>query len=499
MSPKDVRLLVVSNRLPIKLEQSGDSWTVKSASGGLVTALAPVLRDRGGLWIGWPGVAGELDLGDTLTTASSDVGYQLKPVMMTEEELNHFYYGFANEIVWPLFHDLLTNCNFVPEYWHTYLDVNRKYAQAVADASSERDYIWVHDYHLMHVAKSLRALGLKRRIGFFLHIPFPPIDIFLKLPWRAQILRALLEYDLVGFQTLRDRRNFVQCLQHLSRGTRVRGRGPVVTARHGERDVRLGAFPIGIDFDGFSERAASREVSDRGWYLHEALPNRQIILSVDRLDYTKGIPERLEGFRRALVRYPELHEKVTLVQIVVPSREEVPRYRELRDRIERLISEINGAFTRPGWVPIHYLYRSLERDGLIAHYRVAEIGLITPLKDGMNLVAKEYCSCDVEEKGALILSEFAGAAPQLHRGALMVNPLDYEGVADAIQRAFLMRPPERRARMRKMRDVIKRTSVFWWVDSFLDAAFARHLEDFPPQAAGGMSEFNYEERDAYGG
>jgi trehalose 6-phosphate synthase len=479
MADRDMRLVVVSNRLPVNLKQNGDEWLVRPASGGLVTALAPVLRNRGGLWIGWPGTAGEMELEATLGSASLEIGYRLRPVYLSADDVRDFYYGFSNEIIWPLFHDLLTYCNFAPEYWHNYLDVNRKFTKVAAANCTPNDYIWVHDYHLMHLAKSLRSRDVRNRIGFFLHIPFPPIDIFLKLPWRSQILQALLEYDLVGFQTMRDRRNFIQCLNHLVPEARSRGRGPVVTVNYHDRDIRVGFFPIGIDYNEFANVAESREVSDRGWYLHEAFPDRQIILSVDRLDYTKGIPERLEGFRRALMRYPELRGKVTLVLIVVPSREEVPRYQKLKTQIERTVSEINGEFTSPGWVPVHYLYRHLDREGLIAHYRVAEIGLITPLKDGMNLVAKEYCACDVEEEGVLILSEFAGAASQLHRGAILVNPLDYEGVADAIHRAFLMRREERRLRMRKMRENIRRADVFNWVDSFMKAAFSKNLDDFP--------------------
>jgi len=477
--PKGTRLVVVSNRLPLTLEPEGDSWSVRPASGGLVTALAPVLRDRGGLWVGWTGNSGVADLKDVLDPASKNVGYQLEAVQLTEEQVRNFYYGFANEIIWPLFHDLQTNCNFKPEYWGTYLDVNRKFAEAVAGTTAPDDYVWVHDYHLIPVAEALRGMGADRRIGFFLHIPFPPPDIFVKLPWRTQLLKALLQYDIVGFQTMRDRRNFVACLQQLMKDVKTRGRGPLITVRSKERTILAGCFPIGIDFDDFAARAVSREVSDQGWYLHEALPERQIILSLDRLDYTKGILERLEGFRRALILYPDLHEKVTLVQVVVPSREEVPHYQYLKTEIEQLVGRINGEFTRPGWVPIHYLYRHLERDGLIAHYRVAEIGLVTPLKDGMNLVAKEYCASDVEETGVLILSEFAGAAAQLYKGALLVNPYDSEGMAEAIHKAFIMPREERAARMRRMREIIKKTNVFWWVDSFMRAAFTKSLGDFP--------------------
>jgi trehalose 6-phosphate synthase len=295
------------------------------------------------------------------------------------------------------------------------------------------------------------------------------------------LLNALLAYDLIGFQTLRDRRNFLDCLHHLTKGVGVRGRGrQVLTLHAGEREVRVGSFPISIDFNGFVKRAANPEVSAKVAELKRLLPNRQLILGVDRLDYTKGIPHRLAAFRNALQRYPALHERVTLVQVVVPSRVDIPQYHALRTQIERLVGEINGEFTRPGgWVPIHYVFRTLTRADLLAYYRTAQIALVTPLKDGMNLVAKEYCACSIEEDCALILSEFAGAAVELQRGALLVNPYDVEGVADAIYRAYTMTDAERRARMRRLRRAIREHDIFWWVDSFLRAVIAKDLSAFP--------------------
>ncbi|MEW6220925.1 MAG: trehalose-6-phosphate synthase [Thermodesulfobacteriota bacterium] len=474
------RLVAVSNRLPIALARApGGRWTVKPGAGGLVTALVPVLRHRGGIWIGWSGLTGEEpDLPD-LTSASRKVGYRLDMVHLTGEEQRLFYHGFANEVIWPLFHDLQTRCNFQPEYWYQYLAVNRKFAGAVADTSRPGDYVWIHDYHLMGVAQALKTLGVERQTGFFLHIPFPPVDIFLKLPWREQILQGLLDYDLIGFQTMRDRRNFVHCIQHIAPEARVHGRGAVVSLAIGSRQVRVGGFPISIDYEWFAAKAGSRQVADRAWYLHEELPDRQIILGVDRLDYTKGIPQRLEAFRTALARYPELHGKVTLVQVVVPSREGIPEYQALKARIEQMVGEINGRFTRGGWIPIQYLYRSLSQEELLAYYRAAEIALVTPLKDGMNLVAKEFCACSLEESGVLILSEFAGAAAELQRGALLVNPHDIEGVAATIRDAVQMPAAERTGRMRRLRETVRRHTIFRWVDSFLQAAFARKLTDFP--------------------
>lgn len=476
------RLVVVSNRLPLALERKPDgSWTAQPGSGGLVTALLPVLRHRGGLWIGWPGTnENDPAIADALDQAAQDAGYTLRGVALTADEVQKFYHGFSNEIIWPLFHDLQSLCNFDPSYWRTYAEVNRRYAQTVFDYCDEEDFIWVHDYHLMHVASELRQLGMRSHLAFFLHIPFPPLDIFVKLPWRFSLLRALLEYDLVGFQTQRDRRNFVQCVRTLFDDVGMDGKGQVVSLRVGVRTLRLGSFPISIDYNGFMRRAAAPDVAARAAELRVQLNNRQLLLGVDRLDYTKGIPHRLEAFRNVLQRYPELQERVTLIQVVVPSRGDIPEYSEIKTRIERLVGEINGQFTRPGgWVPIHYIFRSLTRTELLAYYRAAEIALVTPLKDGMNLVAKEYCACSIEEDSVLILSEFAGAAAQLQHGALLVNPYDREGVADAIHAAFNMPLAERQRRMRRMRRSIRDQDIFWWVDSFLRAAIAKNLAAFP--------------------
>ncbi len=479
-APKN-RLIIVSNRLPIVLREAEKGWEVQPGSGGLVTALAPVLKDRGGVWIGWSGVSKDKapDTQSVLSHTQHEFGYTLVPITLTRGQKENYYEGFANQVIWPLFHDFSDSCHHEPEYWQTYLEVNRKFARTILSVQRQSDLIWVHDYHLMGVADALRKAGVKGRIAFFLHIPFPPVDIFIKLPWRFQILNFLLQYDVIGFQTPRDRRNFIQCVRRLVSARCLRGRGQVLTLKNEGREIRIGFFPIGIDFNEFSELAASQQVSDKAWYLHEELAEQQIILGVDRLDYTKGILERLKAYRSALRRYPELQENTTLVQLVVPSRRNVPEYETLKIEIERLVGEINGEFTKPGWVPIHYLFRSLEREELLAYYRTAEIALITPLKDGMNLVAKEYCASNIEENGVLILSEFAGAAYQLQKHALLVNPHDIEGIADAIHRAFTMSQEERRYRMQRLRRLVKQYNIFWWVESFLRAAFARDLSDFP--------------------
>lgn len=473
IAPVSKRLVVVSNRLPFVLTQRGPGdYTAVAGSGGLVSALTPVFNERGGTWIGWPGeVESDCDADSVLAEASGTAGYALATVKLNAEEREKFYHGFANEVIWPLFHDLPSFCNFDPAYWAAYIQVMRKFAQVTVDHSAQEDLVWVHDYHLMNLAGELRRLQHRGIIAFFLHIPFPPLDLFLKLPWRNALLRGLLEYDLVGFQTLRDRRNFVQCLRALIRDVSISGSGQVLQVHTGTRTVRIGHFPISIDYRSWAQAAAGSEVAERAARLHSLLPRRQLLLGVDRLDYTKGIPLRLKAYRTALKRYPDLHGNVTLIQVVVPSREDIRSYFNLRADIERLVSRINGEFTDPGgWVPIHYVFRSLEPIDLLAYYRAAEIALVTPMKDGMNLVAKEYCTCSVEEDCVLILSEFAGAAAQLRGGALLVNPYDTEGVADAIHRAYTMAIPDRKRRISRMRRSIQRRDVFWWVETFLKAA-----------------------------
>lgn len=477
------RLIVVSNRLPVTFRRApSGEWIAQPGSGGLVTALLPVLRDRGGTWIGWPGAAGdEPDFTRALDAAAENAGYTLAPVALGATEVRDFYHGFSNEVLWPLFHDFPSLCNFDPAYWAAYLDVNRKYARAVGERAKNADFVWVHDYQLMDVGRELRNLGVQARIAYFLHIPFPAPDIFMKLPWRKAVVEALLSYDLVGFQTPRDRRNFLACASSLVEDFAHAGRASVVTVRTRERQLRVGTFPISIDYNAFMRAAAAPAVAEKARELHRLLPRRKLILGVDRLDYTKGIALRLRAFLDLLERYPELRGQVSLMQVVVPSREDIPQYQVMKTEIEQLVGRINGAFARPGaWVPVWYEHRSLTRLELLAYYRAADIALVTPLKDGMNLVAKEYCACSIEEDCVLILSEFAGAAEQLAGGALLVNPFDVQGVADAIRRAHHMPQDERVARMRAMRRAIRRNDVFGWVDAFLREAVARRLDDFPP-------------------
>ena len=478
------RLIVVSNRLPISLFKGEEGWETRASSGGLVTALGPVLRDRGGYWIGWTGTTRkDLDLRvlkRVLGPESRQMGYRLVPVLLNQEEIDNYYYGFSNEVIWPLFHDLQTICRFDPLYWESYNSVNDTFARVLSRHSKEHDFLWINDYHLIPLARSLKERGYSRRCFFFLHITFPPRDIFLKLPWRERLLRDLMDFDMVGFQTVRDRRNFIDCLRVFDRQVHVTGKGPVlVTVQAFGKRTRVAALPISIDFEEFARMAGTFEAEEKTAEVKYNINCEHIMLGVDRLDYTKGIPEKLWAFRTALEKYPELREKISLVQILVPSREDVPAYQNLKSEVEMLVSQINGEFTTPGWTPVVYSHRSVPRQDLVAFYRAADIGLITSLKDGMNLVSKEYCACHINNDGVLLLSEFAGSAMQLGRNAILINPHDRQGTADAIYNAVHMSEKEKYNRMSAMRRSIRKRDVFWWVNNFLRASMNRRLRDFP--------------------
>ena len=469
------RLLVVSNRLPVsvKRDESGQMAAIPS-SGGLVSALTPILSAYGGTWVGSTGFASNGEAHDTeirkllaATTRGTSVRYL--PVFLSAEEQTNFYEGFSNEILWPLFHDLQSRCNFAPRYWDFYQRVNQCFAAVSLKASQPNDVIWIQDYQLMDVGRYIRQKRPEETLAFFMHIPFPAPDIFEKLPWRRQILESLLEHDLLGVQTPRDERNLVACIRTFLPGVEVEREHDYRSVLYRSRQTRLQAFPISIDFEQFAQGAASAEVGRRAFEIRRQLNGVRIAIGIDRLDYTKGIPERLRAFARFLKDYPAMRGHVSLYQVVVPSRESITTYRRLMHEIEQLVAHINGDHSQPGWVPIHYVHRSLPRKELLALYRAASLALITPLKDGMNLVSKEFCAARTENDGVLILSEFAGAAPELRRGALLVNPYDELGIAETLNRALTMEPQEQRRRMLRMRAWVRRHDILHWRDSFFAA------------------------------
>ena len=461
---------IVSNRLPIVLRPSDNGgWSIGRGSGGLVQAMNPILERFGGNWFGWPGVVAE-DVGDQgLPLDKLEVPYVLHPVVLDREEVDDYYRGFANSIVWPLFHNFPDRCTFDPPFWEAYLRVNEKFADSIADQLPDGHDLWIHDYHLMHLADMLRERMKPGRVGFFLHIPFPSLDNFVKIPWRADMLRALLAYDLIGFQSARDRRHFLDCVQRLMPEVPVEVEDGLARIRLEDRIVSVGAFPIGLDFDSWSSRAASDEVEQRVRLLRREIGPYQVLLGIDRLDYTKGLLERFLAFEHALEKHPTLIEKAMLFQLVVPSREKVPEYAALKREIDRTVGRINGRFSTPSWEPIRYLYNTVDPVELTALYRLADVAVVTPLCDGMNLVCKEYIASQVDEHGVLVLGEMAGAASQLSEWALLVNPYDIEGTADTIARAVTMRQPQRCERMQALRHIVAETNVFRWAESFISA------------------------------
>ncbi|WP_083937003.1 alpha,alpha-trehalose-phosphate synthase (UDP-forming) [Longispora albida] len=447
--------VVVANRLPVD-EVSPGQW--RRSPGGLVTALHPVLQAARGGWIGWPGSSGPAPAPFELD------GMQLYPVPLSAEEIERYYEGFANSTLWPLYHDAVEPPLFRRAWWASYLRVNERFAQAAADLAAPGGVVWVQDYQLQLVPSILRELRPDLRIGFFLHIPFPPVELFMQLPRRVELLRGLLGADLVGFQRPLAAQNFLRLARHL---LGLRPRGSVVEVDG--RLVQAGAFPISIDTPAIEAVAASAEVQARAKEIRQELGDpKTLILGVDRLDYTKGIEHRLKAFRELLADGRLAVPETVMVQVATPSRERVEHYHELRVKVEREVGWINGDFGRVGLPAVHYLHQSYSLTELAALYRAADVMMVTPLRDGMNLVAKEYVAARVDHGGALVLSEFAGAAADL-RQAYLVNPHDLDGLKEAVLNAAHASPAELSRRMRALRRQVRTHDVQHWARSFLAA------------------------------
>jgi trehalose 6-phosphate synthase/phosphatase len=464
--PLMARVITVSNRLPVTVSRDGDRIGIRQSVGGLATGLRGVHLGEHSLWIGWPG---DLTGGTPLSRElASDVQTQLttlgaKAVALSPHEIEVFYEQISNAVLWPLCHDRIDRLPLVVEGWDTYEEVNQRYADAVVEAWRPGDRMWIHDYQLLRVPRLVRERLPDARIGFFLHVPFPNPEIFFTLPVRRWLVEGMLGADLIGFHTRRYRGHFAAAIRRLFGLEMDQATGTIV---HEGRRIALGIFPMGIDAEAFATRATARDVSART--LELAQPGIRQLVGIDRLDYSKGIQRRLLALERLLTRHPEWRERVRLIQVAVPSRGRVGAYRRLRTEVESLVGRINGEFATPAWSPIQYLHRSLPMATLVALYRAADVMLVTPVRDGMNLVAKEFAACRADEDGVLILSEFAGAADEL-TDACIVNPYDVDGVADAIHAALNLPGPERRMRMRRLRDKVFGHDVRAWATEFLSA------------------------------
>jgi trehalose 6-phosphate synthase len=453
--------VVVASRLPVdRIEDADGRTTWRTSPGGLVTALEPVMRESGGVWIGWSG-----DAGPAPGAFEAD-GLHLIGLGLSDTEVTHFYEGFCNATLWPLYHDVIAPPQFHRRWWEAYVTVNRRFAQATAEQAAPGATVWVHDYQLQLVPRMLRELRDDVRIGFFNHIPFPGYEIFAQLPWRRQVVEGLLGADLLGFQRRADATNFGRACRRAV-GLTTRGSTVRVPEPGGHREIQAAAFPISIDAKGLEEMARRDDVRKRSWQIREALEEPGLVLlGVDRLDYTKGILHRLQAYGELLAD-GRLGPRVVLVQVASPSRERVEAYQTLRDEVEVMVGRINGQYGEVGYSPVHYLHQSYPREEMAALYLAGDVMLVTPLRDGMNLVAKEYVASRFDEGGTLVLSEFTGAADEL-AGAFGVNPHDIEGLKDAIVRAATTGPAEARRRMRAMRRRVREHDVARWAADFLD-------------------------------
>ena len=451
------RLIVISNRVSPPRDVGGGT------QGGLAMALAAALREHSGVWFGWSG--------QTTERYSGQVGVQrvggvtVATMDLEDQDVQEYYNGYANKTLWPLFHHRVDLTAYERSFGEGYARVNARFAETVLPLIEDGDFVWVHDYHLIPLAQELRRRGVTNRIGFFLHIPWPARHLMTTLPRHDRLVEALFDYDLVGFQTQDSLEAFQDYVVHEVGGAVGEGRRLEAFGRAAEFD----AFPIGMDVAEFTAALEGETARGELARMQASLAGRQMIIGVDRLDYSKGLEERFLAYEQFLTDNPDLHEKVFLLQIATPSREDVDAYQEIRGRLDGVSGRINGAFATVDWVPIRYVNRAYRRDQLAGIYRAAKLGLVTPLRDGMNLVAKEYVAAqDPDDPGVLILSRFAGAAEQMGE-ALIVNPFSREDVSDAILKCLGMPLAERRRRWERLMDGLARTDVSAWRDAFVAA------------------------------
>jgi trehalose 6-phosphate synthase/phosphatase len=456
------RLILVSNRLPVTVKVERGEPSVSRSTGGLATGLRGPHEQSGGLWIGWPGDVSRMGEPQRRKVEAHLEQLRCVPVYLSSVEVSRYYDGFSNAVLWPLFHYLLDRIPPHSQEWEVYRAVNEKFADAIARMWRPGDLVWIHDYQLSLVPQMLRARIPGATIGFFLHIPFPASEVLRILPWRERILEGMLGADLIGFHTFTYRSHFASSVLRIL-GISTPGDRVVVDGR----EIRLGVFPIGVDAQSFGKLAEDPEVLAEIAAIRQDARGERMLLGIDRLDYTKGIPRRLLAFERLLEREPHWRGKIRLVQVAVPSRDKVPSYQEFRRNVNELVGRINGQYSTVNWVPIHYVHRSLTEKQVVALYGAADVMVVTPLRDGMNLVAKEFVTARPDEDGVLVLSEFAGAAAEMGE-ALQVNPYDIETMSQTISDALRMPEEERKLRMRALRPRIASRDVHHWAKSFID-------------------------------
>jgi trehalose 6-phosphate synthase/phosphatase len=456
------KTIIVSNRLPIKIsENEKGELEYKASEGGLATGLGSIYKEGGNIWLGWPGLP--ISKNSVKKEVEKNLKEQnMKPVFLSAQEIEDFYEGFSNETLWPNFHYFNQYAVYDDDLWLAYQKVNRKFAKEIETVIEEGDTLWIHDYQLLLLPQMVREIKPNSNIGFFLHIPFPSYESFRLLPWRRELLNGMLGADFLGFHTYDDMRHFLSSVNRLAGLGNSNGRINV-----DNRLVMADALPMGIDYDKYAASAASPDTLAREVRYRTSIGNSQLMLSIDRLDYSKGIPQRLRAFELFLEEHPEFREKVSLLMVVVPSRDNVPKYRQLKEAIDLLVGRINGKFARLNWTPVHYFYRSFPLPALSAFYRMADVALVTPMRDGMNLVCKEYIASKLDQKGVLILSEMAGSSKELS-DAILINPNNLGQMVEAIHQALTMPEDEQIRHISVMQESLKRYNIHQWVSLFME-------------------------------
>ena len=474
------KILLVSNRLSTSVSIDADGPHFSPSMGGLATGLSSLHQQENSLWVGWTGVPSE-GLSAEMNQVISDrlrQEHKSVAVALREDEIEQFYFGFCNNIVWPLFHYFPTYADYSEELWHAYRSVNEKYFNRVLEVAEEDDFIWVHDYQLMLLPQMLKRALPTARIGFFLHIPFPSYEVFRLLPWREQILDGILGSDLVGFHTYDYARHFLSAVRRI-----LGAEHQMANVKYANRMIKVDAFPMGIDYQKYASAREKPAVQQEIENIRRELDGQKIILSVDRLDYSKGIPMRIRAYRLFLQQNPVYQGKVTMILIVAPSRTAVPHYQELKREIDELVSITNGTLGQIGWTPISYFYRPFPFDQLTAAYTQADVLLVTPLRDGMNLIAKEYVAARKDYRGAIVLSETAGAARELGE-AITINPNNEPQIAAAIREALEMPLEEQEQKNRLMHERLELYDIHYWAGDFMDklVAVAEMQQSFAKRA-----------------
>jgi trehalose 6-phosphate synthase/phosphatase len=458
------KIIFISNRLPVTVSRQDDGLTYSKSIGGLATALKGYHEQSESLWVGWPGISNDKLRESEHGEISRELkkAYKCLPVFLSESEIDLYYYGFSNKTIWPLFHYFVEKTRYNPETWQAYQEVNRRFFESVEPFIEEDDTIWIHDYHLMLLPQLIREKYPETKIGFFLHIPFPSFEIYRLLIWREELLRGLLGADLIGFHTYDYVRHFVS-----TAGRLLDLDNHLNKISYENRLVQVDAFPIGIDYDRFNKSEMTLDFQEEVEEVVKNMKDSKMILSIDRLDYTKGIPQRIKAFDRFLEKYPDYREKVWLYLIVAPSRELIDSYDDLRKEITELVSEVNGKYGTVSWMPIWFFFRSFSQENLIAFYRLADVLLVTPLRDGMNLVAKEYIASRSDYEGMVVISETAGAASELGE-TVIVNANDVDSIASGLKTALDMPRDEKIAINKHLHKRLKRYNVKFWANDFLE-------------------------------